>query len=118
MGRPALQHKGLIKLPLILQIQRVLVGAAHHISGTIQHGLQGPRATHHVFDFHLQTLGLEVTELFGQGQRQVIERGLAPHSNGDFCFFGARLGVQAGRKQTERAQAQCGVEVSALKDGV
>ena len=55
----------------------MLVGAGHHVGAAADHRLQRARAAREVADAHVQALVLEVAQALGDGERQVVQRGLA-----------------------------------------
>ena len=69
----------------------MLVRAADDICRSSLHRLQGSGATGEIHNLDVQALGPEVTQLIGNGQWQVVERGLAANCNNDFGFFGLGL---------------------------
>jgi hypothetical protein len=81
--RAALQHEGAVGLALRLHGKGVLERARDHVGAAAHHGLQRLGAAGKVGDGDVQTLVLEVTARLGDGQRQVVDQGLAAHGDLD-----------------------------------
>src|SRR6266496_4289019 len=78
LWRPALLHEALEILALGLHVERVLVGSRYDIGASVHHRPQRLRASGKVADRQAQTFFLEVAELLGDGERQVVQRGFSP----------------------------------------
>ncbi|MNV76418.1 hypothetical protein D3C71_1697700 [compost metagenome] len=79
-----MQHEGAVGLALGLHRQRVFEGARHDVGAATHHGLQGLGAAREVGDADVQPFVLEVAAGFRDGQRKVIDQGLAAHGDLDF----------------------------------
>ena len=80
-------HEALEVLTLGLHVQSVLVGPRYHIGAAAYHRAQCLRASRKVADLQVQTFLLEVAELLGDGERQVVQRGFAPDGDMDVFFL-------------------------------
>ena len=94
--RAALQHEGAHRLALELHVHRVLEGARHHVGAAAHHRLQRARAAGEVDDGQVQPFGLEVAQLLGNGQRQVVQQVLAADGDAQLGLFQALRAQQRG----------------------
>jgi hypothetical protein len=104
LRRPAHHDDGLDPLVPGLHVDGVLVGAAHHVGRPTHQGLQRPGAARDIRDLDIQPLGLEVTELFRDGEGEIVEGGLAAHGDRDPAFL--RLALRAHRSRRDRRRAR------------
>ena len=70
-------------LALGLHADGVLVGAGDHVDRAADQRLQRLRAAAEIVDGDVEPLLLEVAEPLADGQRQIVERGLAADAEGD-----------------------------------
>ena len=61
--------------------------AADDVGAAAHHGLQRARAAGEVDDGHVESFGLEVAQLLGNGQGQVIKQVLTAHGDGELGLF-------------------------------
>ena len=82
-----------------MHIDGVLKRPRHHIRTTAHHRLQSPRATRKIRDRDIQTLCLEVAQLLGNRQRQVVKQVFTAHGNAELRLF-QRLAPHQGRENS------------------
>src|SRR5260370_940401 len=63
--------------------------------------LERARATREIADAHIEPLVLEVAESLGQGERQVVQRGLPAHGDVDVPLFKLRVRRPREGKRSE-----------------
>jgi hypothetical protein len=88
----------------------VLVGTAHHVGRTADQGLQGASAAREIGNLDVKSLGLEVAQLLGDCEGQVVEGGLAAHRDGNLAFFQLALSAQRRRSHGRHGQRRGGRE--------
>src|SRR3546814_15147856 len=76
----------------------MLEGARNDICATTHHGLQSLGAAREIDNFGVQTFVFEVALDIGNGQRQVINKRLAAHSDSYFFFFKRLSACKAGNR--------------------
>jgi DNA-binding NarL/FixJ family response regulator len=86
-----------MRLALELHVHGVLEGAAHHVGAAAHHRLQRARAAGEVDDGQVQAFVLEVAQLLGNRQRQVVQQVLAAHGDGDLGFSSVWARSRRGR---------------------
>ena len=94
LRRLPLQHESGEDLFLGLQVDHMLIGARHHVGAAAHHRLECGRATGKVADLDHKPFFAKVAQLFGDGERQVVERCLAAHGDMDILLLG-RLGMRS-----------------------
>ena len=92
---PALQHESGDDLALALHVDGVLVCAGDDIGAAAHQCLQCLGAAGEVADLHLQSFVLEIAELLGDRQRQVIQQVFTANGDRDLWLFQG-LGEQVG----------------------
>src|SRR6266508_3793281 len=102
LRRPALLHEALEVLALGLHVERVLVGSRYDIGASAHDRPQRLRAPGKVADRQAQTFVLEVAELLGDGERQVVQRGFSP--DGDMHVLLLERALRAGEHGPARDQ--------------
>jgi hypothetical protein len=99
LRQAALQREGAEILFLALQADGVLVGARDHLGAAPDHRPERLRSAGEVADLDLQAFGLEIAELLGDRERQVVERALS--ADGDVNVALLDLSIDQGRECEE-----------------
>ncbi len=109
-----MQNEALQLQPFRLLIDGVLPRTRNDLGAAADHRLQRLGPTFEVADLNLETLVLEVAQAFGDGERQIVERGLAAHRDADLGLFrlGLRLRVE---RQQQREGGACGRDQTATE---
>jgi hypothetical protein len=99
----ALDHQLFDRYALGLHRDGVLVRPGHHVGASAYHRLQCLGAAWKVDYLGSQPFVLEVAEAIRDGERQVVEQGLATDRYSNLWFF-QRLGVCAQRETGKRTR--------------
>src|SRR5262245_65954675 len=88
----------------------MLIGAGDDVNRAADECLKGLRAATEIVDDDVEALLLEVAEPLGDGQRQIVERGLAADAQRDLPLLGRlRLrGAQDGNHSVKGCKEQSG----------
>ena len=92
-------------LALGLHADGVLVGAGDHVDRAADQRLQRLRAAGEIVDRDVEALLLEVAELLGERQRQVVEQALAADAERQVLLLG-RLGIARASRAPGRARVR------------
>ena len=98
----------------------VLEGSGTDIGSPLLHRLQGQGAGRKIAHRHVQTFRLEVAQLVGQRQRQVVEHALSAHGNCDVAQRCCTLCLRphnGRRKHPRRRQGGDGAKGAAGEQG-
>ena len=90
---------------VLAQQDHALEPACGQIGLALQQRLLRQAVAGVVLQVHLQPFGAEVLELLGNGQRQVVQRGLAAEGQGEPGFFRPLLGVGKALAQQRRRRS-------------
>ena len=116
LRRAPQQREGSAVDAALAQDHRVLESAGHQVGVAADHGLLGQAAAGMVLQIDAQALVVEIMELPGQDERQVVQRGQAAHRQGHAWALQPRLRAQRGAgQQPERGRR--GQPAAALEIG-